>query len=187
MRQTKEQIEKNKRKECDRVIYKFSFFSLVSTLTNKKENAGPLLLHLMVFINSLGGSISTSTTSRVQSPPEDNQSTDKVQQRTDLEDLCHGHSIDSQHDGNDREVHGHSEESHHSCPVLFRDSLSSEGTDRGEIHSCGEFKQQKGQDGVGGVGSVEDNEAERGAGDKEGERKKVVGLDTTAREDLEGK
>ena len=122
---------------------------------------------------------------RVKCTPENRQSTDKVQQRTDLEDVGHGQVVHTEQDHTHGKVHGHTQEGHHTCPVLFRDRLSTKGTNGGEIHARRKLKQQEGHDGVGTVLSVEGNEAKRRTRDKQGTREKGISGKSLARRDLE--
>lgn len=76
----------------------------------------------------------------VQGPPEDGQSTGKVEERTDLEDLAHGQRVDTEQDGAHGKVHRHAQEGHDTGAVLLGDRLGTESADRGEVEAGGRFE-----------------------------------------------
>lgn len=106
-------------------------------------------LQLMTLL-SRGGGVS-DIAGGVHCSPEDGQSTAKVEERTNLEDLGHGQCVDAEQDGAHGKVHGHAQESHDTCAVLLRDCLGAEGADRREVQSSGHLEQQERENGVGGL------------------------------------
>lgn len=139
----------------------------------------------MAFLNSLGSGV-TNLAVCVEGAPEDGQSSKEAEQGTNLEDLSHGETVDMQQDGAHSKVHGHTQEGHDTCPVLFRDRLSPQCSNGGEVHAGGELEQEERQDGVGAAVGVKNDKAERCSCHVQCARQKLVRENVPVGEEFEG-